>query len=138
MTTKTYTINELKTFIEAVEFAADTDEWIPSARQWKRIRDMIDSLSEPVAVAPTPQQHFRQVAPVAMIPHIPHPMDNIVIEGGQNGIPAAPAAPSAFATVPYAPQQRAPQAPLGAGGAMPVRTPDIDTSNGQGYQSGFA
>lgn len=49
---QTITVKELKTVIETLEWAAETDEWVPSHRQWKRIRELISKLDDTVAVAP--------------------------------------------------------------------------------------
>lgn len=121
---KKISVKELQTFIEAVEFAADTEEWIPSARQWKRIRQMIDNL-ETEAPAPVRQQAVQQPPaqvyrdpdrPVMMAPPgMPPP--------AFAGMPAQSALPPTFAN---------PNAP-----GVPARTPDIDTSTG-GYSSAFA
>lgn len=123
--TKKISVKELQTFIEAVEFAADADNWIPSERQWKRIRSMIENLeqSAPVAApAPAPVQYaqpqqpvYREPQPVRMAPPgMPPPTFN----PGQSAHLAAP-----FAN-PAAPQ-------------VPAKTPDIDTST-SGYTSSFA
>jgi hypothetical protein len=50
----TTTVRDLKTFIDAVEFASDVDEWTPSPKQWKRIRSMINELTEEPTAAPRP------------------------------------------------------------------------------------
>lgn len=125
-TPKKIPVRELQTFIEAVEFAADTDDWIPSPRQWKRIRQMIDSLElpsdRPVAqqARQSPPQPYQSEAPIRM---------------AAGGMPP----PTYGATMqPQQPQQplAAPFANPAAPGAL-VKTPDIDTSTG-GYQSTFA
>lgn len=140
MTEKTYTITELKTFIEAVEFAADTDNWVPSERQWTRIRTMINNLVEPAKaapVAPTRQYIAQQYdEPVMVMPQVTSPLD--VIPMGEQA-PARPAGPSAFNQPQIAqqmPQMRGPSGPFAHGGQQAVRTPDIDTTNGN-YRSAF-
>lgn len=123
MSTKPVTINELKTFIDAVEFASDSDNWVPSDRQWKRIRDMINRLEE--AAPPAPMQ-----MPAA--PFIP--------PQGSFGPP--PVATQSAMQLPQGnwspppPQQLS--GPFATGGPSPVKTPDIDTTHGKGYQSSFA
>ena len=114
MTQKSVTVSELKTFIEAVEFAADVEEWIPSERQWKRIRSMIDGLVDggkqvTTEVHPTPMYQPPSLPPTF--------------------------APSGLAGMGPPPQLAAPFT-LGQP-SQPVRTPDIDTSNGS-YSSAFA
>lgn len=119
---KKISVKELQTFIEAVEFAADIEDWIPSARQWKRIREMIDSLE-----SETP----RTVAAVQQltVPQQPYRDPNAPLQRAPAGMPA--------------PTQVAPQQPLPpvfanpAAPNVPAKTPDIDTSTG-GYKSGFA
>ena len=124
--TKKITISELKTFIDAVEFAADLDagEWVPSERQWRRIRSMIDNLVEdiPPKQAVVPQQPVLAAQPV----FTPPPQQNVnrPVQMAQPGLP---------------PPQHAPTPPptLAMGSSnVPVKTPDIDTSSGT-YQSSF-
>jgi hypothetical protein len=117
-TQKKVTISELKTFIEAVEFAADTEEWIPSKRQWLKIREMINALVE----APTPQ-------PVSL-PQMMMPVQ-------QGPVQMAPGGLSAGLTPPGPVQIPAGVPMSGANPAIPVKTPDIDTTRGN-YQSSFA
>lgn len=124
--TKKIPVRELQTFIEAVEFAADTDDWIPSPRQWKRIRQMIDNLELPAdRPAAQPQRPAAQ-------PPMQH--SNAPIRMAAGGMP-----PPTYST----PMQPMQQTPLPAPFANPsspaalVKTPDIDTSSGE-YQSSFA
>lgn len=115
-TPKKVTVPELKTFIEAVEFAADTDEWIPSKRQWLKIREMINALVDTPQAAPAPQ--VMQLPPIPMGPMQMAP-------GGMSGMAPGPV---------HIPQG----VPLAAGNpTQAVKTPDIDTSRGN-YQSSFA
>lgn len=121
-TDKTVTAAELKTFIDAVEFAADSDEWIPSKRQWERIRGMIDRLE---VAAPIPTYVNAPVIPMAL----PGPSDygqSRMAAGGMGGM-MQPAPQGIPAGVPIA----------GGNPLQAVRAPDIDTSNGQ-YKSAFA
>ncbi len=117
---KPVTVGELKTFIDAVEFAADTDDWIPSARQWKRIREMIERLEERAAPAPQVQQPQ---------PHQPQMMVPMMVPSAMMSTMHPGAAPGQAVLPPGVPI-------AGANPALPVKTPDIDTSNGQ-YQSTF-
>lgn len=121
---KKISVKELQTFIEAVEFASDTEEWIPSARQWKRIRQMIDNLENEVPLPQQAVQHkvesvarYRdQDRPVMMAPAgMPPPTFA--------GMPTPSHLPPTFGT-PHTP-------------GVPTKTPDIDTSTG-GYNSTFA
>ena len=122
---KKISVKELQTFIEAVEFAADTDDWIPSARQWKRIRQMIDNLEvePPVRIQSAPQNLVPpSSAPVYRNPDAP-------VRMAPGGMP-----PPAHANMPT-------QLPTTFGNpnapGVPAKTPDIDTSAG-GYKSSFA
>lgn len=119
---KKISVKELQTFIEAVEFAADTEDWIPSARQWKRIRQMIDNLENEAVSRPQPVQPSSPTtvyrdpnAPVVMAPP---------------GMPPARMAGPMPTHLP--PTFGNPTAP-----GIPAKTPDIDTSAG-GYNSTFA
>lgn len=121
--TKPVTAVELKTFIDAVEFAADAENWVPSPRQWTRIRDMIDRLEEtattPAAIAQAPQHYMQIPTADAQISYGPRGMG--VPQGGMmqpQGLPQG---------VPFA----------GSTPQIPVKTPDIDTLT-QPYKSTFA
>lgn len=116
-TQKKVTISELKTFIDAVEFAADTEGWTPSKRQWLKIREMINALVE----APTPQ--------AASLPQMMMPVQQGPVQMAPSGMAGlTPPGPVHIpAGVPMA----------GANPAIPVKTPDIDTTRGN-YQSSFA
>lgn len=126
-TTKKIPVRELQTFIEAVEFAADTEDWVPSPRQWKRIRQMIDNLELPSDRPALQVQPARQVQPQSYQPDTPVRM----VPGGM---------PSPTYSTPMQPMQQQPLPAPFANPAAPgslVKTPDIDTSSG-GYQSSFA
>ena len=118
---KPVSVTQLKTFIEAVEFAADAEDWVPNKRQWERIRDMIEQLEEsaPAASSPAPQ-----AAPVMM--QLPVPTMASSFGHSPGGL-----------AMPLPPNTQGLAGPFGSGGPAPVRTPDVDTSNGQ-YQSSFA
>lgn len=119
---KQVTIGELQTFIEAVEFTADLpddQEWAPSARQWKKIRQMIDNLHE----KPVVQERIEQ--PVYY---------NNPTSGFTN---PSPATPSSLPSMNMAPPTLPPGAPFATNEGIPVKTPNIDTTNGS-YKSSFA
>lgn len=124
---KKVTVRELQTFIEAVEFAADTDNWVPSERQWKRIRDMIDNLADlpmPQASAPRESAPVQYAPPTLSHSVMQPPPPSRMAQGGMPPPPTSVSGqPAPFAN-PVAP-------------SIPAKTPDIDTSTG-GYQSGFA
>lgn len=117
---KPITVVELKTFIDAVEFAADTDEWVPSVRQWTRIRSMIDRLQESAPVRIPEANQLYRPSPEAMTPMaLPMPGDPRL---ASVGLP-----PSSGLAGPFA-----------QGGPSAVRAPDVDTSNGNTYKTPFA
>lgn len=116
---KKISVKELQTFIEAVEFAADTEEWIPSARQWKRIRQMIDNLETEAIVR---QVINNTVAPVHRAPDRPVIMAPQGMPTTFQGVPTPPSSPAFGMSTPI---------------GVPAKTPDIDTSAG-GYNSTFA
>jgi len=117
---KPVSVTQLKTFIEAVEFAADAENWVPSERQWRRIRNMIESLDDtPTAAA----IHQSPAAPMLL----PNPGPATTFVPSLSGL-ARPSAPNVSQLT----------GPFAAGGPQPVRTPDVDTSGGRGYQSTFA
>ncbi len=113
---KKITIRDLQTFIDAVEFASDQEEWVPSAKQWKRIKDMINNLEAEPAI-PTAMQLYSPPVHSGFAQPIHEPMP---------AIPAGPSSMPSFSSPVVAP-------PIFAN----PRTPDIDTSTGK-YQSGFA
>lgn len=123
---KKISVKELQTFIEAVEFAADTEEWIPSARQWKRIRSMIDNLETEV---PARQPVVNNTAITAPAP-VHRAPDRPVMMAPPGMPPPTYTAPPAHTALP--PTFANPNAP-----GVPAKTPDIDTSAG-GYNSSFA
>lgn len=121
--TKPVTIAELKTFIEAVEFAADVEEWMPSARQWTRIRSMIDRLQEAAPARPAPVEPFRQPQ-FEGSPTMALPMPS---DAGQHRAPSS-----------LLPSPVNLPGPFMQSGGAPVRAPDVDTSNGTPYKTPFA
>lgn len=126
-TEKPVTITELKTFIEAVEFAADVESWIPSERQWKRIRSMIDRLIDVVPQAVQSQPHQ---PPVQKAPPQPFDSNNTRMAPGGLGSGTTPSMPPPSIPV---------GVPLATGSAqIPIRAPDIDTSHGKPYSTPFA
>lgn len=130
MSEKMVSVHELKTFIDACEFIADTEQmWVPSARQWAKIREMIRNLNDGRSVDMVgltyPSAQPTMVAPIAP-PQVP-----------TFAPPPVPAGPSVLPPVP----DNLPSAPpphsaslFAVGGT--ARTPHIDTSDGN-YQSAF-
>lgn len=96
---RTYTIAEIRTFIEAVEFSADQEEdFVPSQRVWQRLREMIFNVREPAHI----QSAVRGYEPYPQITEQP----------------AAWEAPAAR-TVPIG--NAVPAGPSSLGGSAPVR-----------------
>lgn len=135
------TIRDLQTFIDAVEFASDQEEWVPSPRQWKRIREMISKLEDAPAVVERPQLYSPMAGVPQMAPHALHaPMQ---APASTQQIPPMPAGPSAFVApaVPAGPQYHfggIPAQPHIPAAFNTPRTPDIDTTGGKPYTSSFA
>lgn len=124
----TTTIRDLQTFIDAVEFASDQEEWVPSARQWKRIRDMINSLEE---TKPAPAPAVAPVQPVSAAP-LQYATPQFAMP------PQLPQGPAQMPQMAHPGPRPALSPLLAAHEQMPVRTPDIDTGNGKPYTSSFA
>jgi hypothetical protein len=112
---KKITVKEFTMWLQGVEEMQD-EGWIPTATQWKRIRDKIDLIDDKPAAA------SRVVAP-------PPPEDG---------------RPANFGTPVYAPSGMMPDPTKDLAGkpflpeqpGLPARTPSIDTSNGT-YGSPF-
>lgn len=123
---KPVSVEKLQSFIEAVIFAADLedpDAWVPTPRQWKKIREMIDNLEAASPVSHQPVQY----APMGMPQAEP-----------QYSHPPRMAGPSAMDAPMYRPTAQLPSdVPMATGSSLAVRTPDIDTLNGN-YASSFA
>lgn len=125
---KPITISELRTFIEAVEFASEQEQgWVPNARQWARIREMIFNLEAEPAMPVRTYEYAQQMVP---------PMPPVMYE--REPMPATLPSVAAFPAGPAALPAIAPRHPPVASPSFTTpRTPDIDTSNGQ-YTSSFA
>jgi len=125
---KKLTIKEFKMWLQGVEEMQD-ENWIPTATQWKRIREKIDDINDQAPAAPA------QPAPVMYAPPAPTyatPAGPTVLAPGGMGNPAGATAPS------FAPAPPPAGVPLASGSEqIPVKTPNIDTTNGQ-YRSAFA
>ena len=125
--TKVVTVSELQTFIEAVEFLSETENWTPTLRQWTRIREMIANLHTASPVAATQPVAYAQARPMQ---YGSHPQDAVM------ALPSAPPGPGWNAA-----PQHSNNPLLGVPDVNninnPVRTPNIDTSNGQSYSSSF-
>ena len=52
--TQTTTVTKLKALLEALDLMNEEEDWIPTGKQWTRIKGMIETLEEVVAVAPAP------------------------------------------------------------------------------------
>jgi hypothetical protein len=118
------TVKDFKNWLEGVIEMQD-DDWVPDARQWNRILGKIYDISDSTLVVPaqniyTPrpqvnEQHF--ISPVS-----PTAFD--YAQPSQSGLSAPVIANNP--TGPFARDQC----------EIPVKTPDIDTTNG--YKSTFA
>jgi hypothetical protein len=124
---KKITVKEFKMWLEGVE-EMQTEDWIPDARQWARIREKIACISE----GETPVQQ----------PSPAHAGMGGSVQSGQvfqtPQLPARPAGPSMMPAAPR-PTNLQLQGPFAnpESPQMPVRTPNIDTQ-GKPYESSFA
>lgn len=117
------TIKEFKMWLQGVE-EMQSDDWCPNPIQWKKIRDKITELAD----APTPVQPAQTLIRGAASPvefHRPPEFAG----------PPVMAAPSAL---PMAQRDHfIPPPVLSSNPHQPVKTPMIDTSNGN-YNPAFA
>lgn len=123
------TVKEFRMWLQGVEEMQDP-AWVPNPTQWVRIREKINTISEdPEPVAPVPQ--YQQ-------PSVSYPVPPTGVHLG-NDVPGIPMYQPSFQQRPWAP----PAPPAGGMFATPeapntpVRTPNIDTTDGT-YQSSFA
>lgn len=123
MADKEITVNDFRMWLEGVEEMQDAN-WVPDERQWRRIREKINEITEKTPVLHTPGL----VGGTVPIPRGELP-------------PVQPAGPSMMPNPAFS--QGAPRLPtnlspvLATGGQAAVRTPDIDTQ-GKPYESSFA
>mgnify|MGYP006055157819 CR=1 FL=1 len=139
---KPITVLELKTFIDAVEFAADTDEWVPSARQWHKIRGMINRLQDtPTQQIPVQQQWTQhQTAAPNILTSSNSPNDGRAVANNELPIdgPSQLLSNVAQALEKTHATRVNPNVPMATGApGNPVKTPNVDTSGGS-YKSSFA
>jgi hypothetical protein len=139
---KTISIKEFKMWLQGVE-EMQAEGWVPDARQWERIRAKIDQIEDAVVPAYTGYR----AAPVEAS-ELP-PGTNLVFQplntappgpGGGAAIPL-PSALNTAGPTPRAPRVATTPAGLpvtmASGTPTPVKTPDVDTSNGKPYNSQF-
>lgn len=125
--TQKITIKEFRMWLQGVEEMQDA-AWVPNPTQWARIREKINSIGEEVQQVQVAQQPLQHIAPPVSPPGNDYPV-RMATPGLLSVVPSSPSMPVSgpshglFAT-PETPQ-------------MPIRTPNIDTTNGQ-YQSTFA
>lgn len=126
MSDKKITIAEFRCWLEGVEEMQD-EAWVPSPTQWKRIRDKLNTIDDTPPPAPAPVAVQHTLPTVWRSPEVEAPIQ--IAPSAMVGLPV-PRAPAQHTplTGPFA----NPDVPQ-----MPVRTPTIDTSNGN-YQSTFA
>lgn len=130
---KAQTLTEFKAWLTGVEEMQD-EGWVPNEQQWQLIRERIDQIKVEEAKKPNTSPQTRQVpasagdVPVAespaldAIPHVPSSFDRANVTQVEQGSSLQPRP---------TPQPHAPANPKEA-----VRTPDVDTSDGN-YKSGF-
>lgn len=122
---KNISVKEFKMWLEGVEEMQE-EGWTPNSTQWVRIRDKIRIIEETTGGFVQPQFGPRQ-QPVGQ-PPAPAPMP--VMQAPHQFAPAGMTS--------LTPPEPAGRSPLTGGPTtIPIKTPDIDTSNG-GYRSSFA
>lgn len=110
---KKLTVNDFKMWLGGVE-EMQTEDWIPDARQWKRIREKIDQLHD---VPQIQAAHYS----ASNYPVAANPLPPVAFE-----LPTSPAGPTH--TLPPV---------FSTGASRSTVTPNIDTSSGT-YTSIFA
>ena len=117
--TKKISVKEFVAWLGGVE-EMQPDGWAPSTEQWQVIREKINTIDSkdvikvPIAAPPSPQAAITYAQPVAQQPSSFAPPP-----AASNVVPAGPADPM--------------MAAASTGG--PIKTPDIDSTNG--YESNF-
>lgn len=119
----TLTIKEFKMWLRGVE-EMQPDGWSPSQQQWARIREKIESITD-VTPVQQPQQQVLYRDPVQQVPTYPQPAIH-----AQPGL-TQQRAPAFVAPAPNNPLFGNADSP-----AVPVKTPNVDTSAG-GYEPAF-
>lgn len=118
----TLTIKEFKMWLRGVE-EMQPDGWSPSQQQWTRIREKIDSIEEG-SIPPQQQVIYRD--PVVQQPVYQQPQQVVHAQPGltaQRGAVLAPLPNNSLFGNADSP-------------AIPVKTPNVDTSTG-GYEPAF-
>jgi hypothetical protein len=119
---KVTTVQKLKSLIEAIDLMSEEDEWVPSAKQWRRIKEMIETLEEP-----EPANTYGR-------PPVQTPQSSMTAPGTRPaaGAQPAPRAPGPnplesgilnFPEVPSAIPADAPRAPSSSGLTPPAASP---------------
>ena len=120
--TKIMTIAEFRYWLEGVE-EMQSDEWSPDKRQWDRIREKLNSIANTVATpAPTSIQNNNPNVPMHREPDrlIDRPVQHA--PSGMGRVTAPPPSGVLFGN--------------SDNPAFPVKTPNVDSSNG-GYEPAF-
>lgn len=137
---KKMTLNEFRAWLDGVE-ELQPDNWGPDAKQWKLIRDKIDSIieSQPMMEAPVRTFH-EQPAPAAPTHMVDTPRPT-----GPRVVPGGSALDAVVDVTPEAQAALSGKIPTGGSNAPPaltlspdgkIKTPAIDTSDGE-YNSAF-
>lgn len=100
------TVEKLKSLIEAIDLMSEEEEWTPTAKQWKRIKQMIEELEEAPAPAVAqvayrnesrPESTMTRVETPRPTPRGPNPAETGNIAFPQIPVGDAPTMPSAGA-----------------------------------------
>lgn len=117
------TVKEFKMWLEGI-LDMQAEDWVPDSRQWKRILGKIQEVSDN-----TNNENHAPIYPIQMFP-----IESSVKQTETN-IQPKQFAPGGM--VVHTPIQMNTTAPfMGESGNIPVKTPNVDTSNGQ-YTTAF-
>lgn len=134
--TRRITINDFRMWLEGVE-EMQSEDWVPDARQWQRIREKIDSIED--TPRPAPQQNFLPPRPTGARSATPEHFEPVIQRPEGPAVPAGPSlmSPNFAVGAPNSPAQLT--GPFATNSQqIPVRTPNIDTAGGKPYESSFA
>jgi hypothetical protein len=112
------TIKEFRMWLEGVE-EMQPENWSPDTNQWKKIREKLNTIEEPIPTISVQQPAVVYRAPEHQEPIYQGPVQ--MAQPGLRNISAPPANNALFA---------------GDNPSTPVRTPNIDSSSGN-YEPAF-
>lgn len=132
--TKKTSFKEFQAWLEGVK-DMQGDDWTPSAEQWKRIQDKIAAVEVKLDFADEPAPRPALAMPTGPQPRAPQTTIHFPPAPGSipDDIEIVPSSVSENTPIPTAPIN----APVAVDPKVPVKTPDVDSSNGN-YKSAFS